>query len=165
MDNPCIHAGLCDRAFESRLSRVFPLVSHPPRYPLGGPWRGREWNPCARLRIGTCMYSIGLRIKEPSSHMAPKRSPYHLPPFRSHPPSVPLPSLFVVPSVSLFLSLRLFHPGSLAPLWHPYPPRTLQFSNEFVLADYVSQRSTYLPRCEVCVCVGMFIIRAFILAR
>lgn len=35
------------------------------------------------------------------------------------PSSVALPPLFVVPSVSLFLSLRLFHPGSLVPLCTP----------------------------------------------
>jgi len=79
----------------------------------------------------------------------------------SSPLSLPFPfgfPSFVVPSVCLFLSLHLFYP--LAPLWYPYPPRTLQFSNGFVLTDYVRQRSTFYATRYV----YAFIIRAFILA-
>lgn len=132
MDNPRIHGALRPRVREQILV-CFP--SSRARVDIHSTGHGeRRWNPCARLRIDTCMYSIGLRIKEPSSHMAPKRNPYHSLSF-SFPFDFPFlrRSLFLSISLSASLSFKL----SRTPLY-PYPPRTLQFSNGFVLADYVS---------------------------
>lgn len=157
MDNPRIHGALRPRVREWILACS---PSRAPRYPLCGP-RGVE---LMRDYVGTCMYSIGLRIKEPSSHMAPKRSPYS--PFLPF-ALVPLRFPFLLRSTSFLLSLclpslalHLSHPNSLslslslAPLRRPLPLRTLQFSNGFVLADYVSL-PTYVLCCKVCTCVRM----------
>lgn len=146
-----------------------------PIHSVGARERGVEDAGTRRVRgyVGTRMFSIGLRIKERSSHMAPKREPLHLPfaliplPLPFSFPSSPLGSSLYVPSFSLsLLSLSLSlsvcllsHPQTpLAPSPLPrysLPPRTLQFSNGFVLADYVSLlpiSTSDVARCA-CACV------------
>jgi len=157
MDNPRIHGALRPRVREWILAR-FP--SSRARLDIHSAGHGeREWNPCARLRIDTCMYSIGLRIKEPSSHMAPKRSPYHSLSF-----SFPFGSpSFAVRCSSLFLSLRLFHSSSLVPLCTPI--RHVRFNSLMDLCSLITSANVVPTFHARYIRAGMFIIRALILAR
>lgn len=143
---------------------MFPLVSRPPRYPLCGPWEVESVRAVTYRYLHVLHRFTDKGAQQPYGAKAEPLPPPFAPTLLRFPFLRCSFSLFVVPSLHFSLSVSLLSRLSRTPLY-PYPPRTLQFSNGFVLADYVSQRSTYLPCCKVYVRAGMFIIRTLILAR
>lgn len=112
--------------------------------------------------VGTCMHSIGLWIKEPSSHMAPKRSPYR-PLSLSSPSGSPFAAArcsFLLLSLSALLSYPPYDTPSI---------RHARFNSLMDLCSLIT--SAYLvltfraARCvhaRACVCVCL---RACVRAR